>query len=105
MGTRPGPAPHRRAVAHPSASLRRLAAHSAAAGAAPRRVSLHGDRRHAGPSHRHGPRMMSVALLDGSVSVWDAFVAAAPGGPFCHPARLGAPSAARLGRPSFYTTA
>src|SRR5439155_1648540 len=92
-------------VAHPSASLRRLAAHSAAAGAAPRRVSLHGDRRHAGPSHRHGPRMMSVALLDGSVSVWDAFVAAAPGSTFCHLAGWRDVMTDVLGHQCFYTIA
>src|SRR5207245_9375905 len=56
-------------------------------------------------SHRHGPRMMSVALLDGSVSVWDAFVAAAPGSTFCHLAGWRDVMTDVLGHQCFYTIA
>jgi len=49
--------------------------------------------------------MISVALLDGSLSMWDAFAAAAPGSTFCHLAGWRDVMADVLGHECFYTIA
>jgi len=49
--------------------------------------------------------MMSLAPLDGSLSMWDAFAAAAPGGTFCHLAGWRAVMENVLGHECLYTVA
>src|SRR5436189_5154676 len=49
--------------------------------------------------------MISVALLDGSLSMWDAFAAAAPGSTFCHLAGWRDVMTDVLGHQCFYTIA
>src|SRR5204862_7742349 len=85
LGGGPRAAARRGLVVDTGPALRRAAPHAAAAGATARGVSLYGDRRHAPPPERRaGSSMISVAPLDGSLSVWDAFAAAVPGRTCCH---------------------
>src|SRR2546426_5357858 len=78
VGTRSRAATTRRAVAHARPALRRPGPDAPPARAPARRVSLHGRRRYGGPP------VISVALLNGHESAWDAFAACTADSTFCH---------------------
>src|SRR2546426_12675433 len=78
VGARSRAATTRRAVAQARPALRRPGPDAPPARAPARRVSLHGRRRYGGPP------VISVALLNGHESAWDAVAACTAGSTFCH---------------------